>query len=145
MRRTIRVELTFAEANALVRVVAAGNASDGWGAVDEADKVNSSWAVKRIITLLDAKADETGEVLELAAKLRETKPKRGSIQDAVLRSLREYKSWTPGCGWLWDSASNTQRILESLVKRGDAIKVTSPRLGRDGNMHDITVYHPLPA
>lgn len=43
----------------------------------------------------------------------------GSTQAKVLRALREHGSWSYGCGWYWDTHSNTVRVLDSLVRRGD--------------------------
>jgi hypothetical protein len=45
--------------------------------------------------------------------------KLGEVQQGVLRSLREFGYWIPEhSGWVWDNTSGTQRVLESLVKRG---------------------------
>ncbi len=48
--------------------------------------------------------------------------KLGSVQESVLNSLREYGSWHRGGFWYWDTNSGTERIMESLVKRGVATK-----------------------
>jgi hypothetical protein len=42
----------------------------------------------------------------------------GSLQRNVLSSLIEYKGWQVRCGWVWDTQSNTKKILDSLVTRG---------------------------
>lgn len=45
----------------------------------------------------------------------------GKVQTGVLQSLRKFGSWTNlgiGSGWVWDSPSNTKKVLNSLVKRG---------------------------
>ena len=49
----------------------------------------------------------------------------GTIQADVLKSLQDHGYWSRvGCGWLWDTPSNTERIMESLVRRGLAAKTT---------------------
>jgi len=45
----------------------------------------------------------------------------GVNQRGVLNSLRDHGQWHkrfPGCGWVWDTPSNTKKILDTLVKRG---------------------------
>lgn len=45
----------------------------------------------------------------------------GDNQRGVLRSMINYGrngEWHASCGWYWGTHSGTQRILESLVKRG---------------------------
>jgi len=42
----------------------------------------------------------------------------GKNQQNLIDSLKEHDFWYNGCGWVWDTHSNTQRILDSLVKRG---------------------------
>jgi hypothetical protein len=44
----------------------------------------------------------------------------GRTQQAVLESLRSHNNgvWTPGCGWLWDTISGTERVMKSLERRG---------------------------
>lgn len=49
----------------------------------------------------------------------------GSTQRSMLKALKEHKGWSRGCGWLWDTHSNTVRILDSLVKRGLANFIVS--------------------
>ncbi len=52
----------------------------------------------------------------------------GCVQADVLKSLQEHGYWSRvGCGWLWDTWSNTERIMESLVRRGLATKTTEGR------------------
>lgn len=46
--------------------------------------------------------------------------KLGSVQQDVLTSLRSHGSWSLGCGWVWDTPSNTMRIMDSLVRAGYA-------------------------
>lgn len=53
----------------------------------------------------------------------ETKRPLGETQRDMLRSLVTHGGWRPGCGWLWDTVSNTKRILESLCKRGLAVNI----------------------
>ncbi len=48
-----------------------------------------------------------------------TKRKLGATQADVLRTLIDHRYWhAGGCGWVWTTERNTQRILDSLVKRG---------------------------
>lgn len=44
--------------------------------------------------------------------------KLGETQKQMLIALEEHGSWKRGCGWLWDTPSGTERILNSLVARG---------------------------
>jgi DNA-binding PadR family transcriptional regulator len=44
--------------------------------------------------------------------------KLGTVQLSVLESIAESGRWYRGCGWLWDTHSNTERVLKSLVRRG---------------------------
>lgn len=49
----------------------------------------------------------------------------GKTQLAVLRALRDHKTWHCngyGCGWTWSNKSETIRIMDSLVKAGFATK-----------------------
>jgi hypothetical protein len=51
--------------------------------------------------------------------------KLGEVQESVLACLKEHGSWSAGCGWMWETTSITERVLNSLVKRGlAATKVT---------------------
>lgn len=56
----------------------------------------------------------------------------GETQEAVLRALEEHEKWHERCGWVWNSASGTRRILESLYKR----KLVRRRPGP----HGVTYY-----
>jgi len=47
--------------------------------------------------------------------------KLGTTQQHVLNSLKEFGPY-PGGGWLWDTPSNTMRILESLHRRHLVVK-----------------------
>jgi hypothetical protein len=42
--------------------------------------------------------------------------KLGKVQQDVLASLKRHGSWHRRCGWLWDTVSHTERILNSLVR-----------------------------
>lgn len=44
----------------------------------------------------------------------------GPNQLGVIRGMqdRPLKGWYPGCGWLWGTYSGTERICQSLAKRG---------------------------
>ena len=46
--------------------------------------------------------------------------KLGKVQIEVLDSLIEFGIWSRRGlgGWLWDTPGNTDRVLDSLVKRG---------------------------
>lgn len=46
--------------------------------------------------------------------------KLGKVQQEVLASLKRHGSWHHHCGWLWDTPSNTQRLMDSLVRAGYA-------------------------
>ena len=49
----------------------------------------------------------------------------GSVQRGLLSSIREHGSWHNngmGCGWLWDTPSNTKKVLDTLVRR-DLVEV----------------------
>lgn len=49
-------------------------------------------------------------------------PKRplGSVQESVLAALKQHKLWHAGCGWLWSTPSETDKIMRSLVRAGVA-------------------------
>lgn len=49
-------------------------------------------------------------------------PKLGPTQQSIYQSLIRHGDWYPGCGWIWTNRSMTIRLLESLVRRGFAIK-----------------------
>jgi len=62
--------------------------------------------------------------------------KLGSTQKSVLRSLTQHSGfWHRGCGWLWDTYSGTERVLDSLVRRG--LVDRSLRESRLGYRYDI--------
>ncbi len=43
----------------------------------------------------------------------------GKTQKNILNSLERHGSWHGrGCGWVWDTHAGTERVLETLVKRG---------------------------
>lgn len=42
----------------------------------------------------------------------------GENQRSVLHALRRHGSYFKGCGWIWTNPSGTEKILDSLVKRG---------------------------
>lgn len=50
----------------------------------------------------------------------------GKTQEDVLRALRSHGSWSRGCGWCWDTRSGTERVLDSLVRRGLVVNGQSP-------------------
>jgi hypothetical protein len=51
----------------------------------------------------------------------------GIQQRTVLRSLIDHGSWTRGCGWKYGTPSQTIALLESLEKRGYALRLTAGR------------------
>lgn len=54
--------------------------------------------------------------------------KLGVNQQGVLESIRSHSYWIPDqSGWIWDTMSNTTKILESLVKRGLVTKRMATR------------------
>jgi hypothetical protein len=46
----------------------------------------------------------------------------GTIQVSMLAALKRHRSWYSGCGWLWDTVKGTERILDSLVRRGLVVR-----------------------
>jgi DNA-binding PadR family transcriptional regulator len=43
----------------------------------------------------------------------------GKVQINVLGSLESHRgTWWAGCGWYWDTYSGTNKLLQSLFKRG---------------------------
>lgn len=46
----------------------------------------------------------------------------GKNQRDVLWSLIDHGSWKRDGGWLWDTHSNTQRLMDNLVRRELATK-----------------------
>jgi len=58
--------------------------------------------------------------------------KLGRVQRGVLEALREHGSWGQYHGWLWDTASGTERRLKALVKRGlaEVVPDTDPPVYR---------------
>lgn len=56
----------------------------------------------------------------------------GETQQDVLRSLYKHarNEWYLGCGWLWDTPSNTTKIMNSLERRG-LVKIAPRWAGSD--------------
>jgi hypothetical protein len=71
--------------------------------------------------------------------------KLGKVQQDVLDSLRLHGAWSPDarCGWVWDSMSNTQRIMDSLVVRGVVKRCVVQDTRRPGNTR--VEYRPIRA
>lgn len=47
------------------------------------------------------------------------KPVRlGSVQRHMLSAMVRHKRWFRGCGWYWSSRGGTQKLCESLARRG---------------------------
>jgi hypothetical protein len=59
--------------------------------------------------------------------------KLGRIQELVLDALRRHGKWTSDytCGWTWNGAHRTGKIMESLVRKGYATKEATKVNGRD--------------
>lgn len=52
--------------------------------------------------------------------------KLGKNQESILRALVENRRWHAigfGCGWIWSTPRETERLLDTLVKRGLAKRV----------------------
>ena len=47
---------------------------------------------------------------------------QGRVQYQVYQALQEHGKWHRGCGWVWDTNYRTGLIMESLVRRGFAIR-----------------------
>lgn len=62
--------------------------------------------------------------------------KLGRIQQAVYAALRNHGSWSPECGWLWDTYSGTQRVMNTLVRAGYATST-------EGQGGSRILYHPI--
>lgn len=61
--------------------------------------------------------------------------KLGCTQMSVLEALVEHKGWMFNCGWLWDTPSHTEKLMEQLVARGFVKK--TPRKNAYGNTRDF--------
>jgi hypothetical protein len=68
----------------------------------------------------------------------------GKTQKAILRSMARAhasneasRTWYDGCGWVWTTAKETTKLMESLVRRGlvektvTHISATNTIYGRD--------------
>lgn len=69
----------------------------------------------------------------------------GRNQRSVLRSLAEHNGgeWSPGSGWYWKNPSTTERVLNSLVRRGlvdRCIYRRSRVTGRGEETYDFIVW-----
>jgi len=62
--------------------------------------------------------------------------KLGKIQKELLKSLKMHNYWHCACGWVWDTPSGTERILETLVRRG----LVSRKEERVNDRHTRMVY-----
>ena len=51
-------------------------------------------------------------------------------QEGALAMLQHWGYWSRRCGWMWDTISGTERLMETLVRRGLATKSVSKRTGR---------------
>jgi hypothetical protein len=68
--------------------------------------------------------------------------KLGKVQQNVYESLKRHGSWSLGCGWVWDTPSNTMRVMDSLVRAGYA-RTTRSILGTHRYPGTRMVYHPV--
>lgn len=50
--------------------------------------------------------------------------KLGKTQYEVLQTLVRKGVWFPGCGWTWDTVSGTTRIMDSLLMKDAAFKMS---------------------
>jgi hypothetical protein len=53
--------------------------------------------------------------------MKQKKP-LGRSQWGVLHALHRYKSFHQHCGWVWETKTETLRILASLIRRGFVTK-----------------------
>lgn len=60
----------------------------------------------------------------------------GKNQENLLGSLERHGHWSVAAGWVWDTPSNTRKILETLVKRGMVKKSTV--VGRPSGWLSVT-------
>jgi hypothetical protein len=66
--------------------------------------------------------------------------KLGRVQQDVYAALKLHGSWSLGCGWLWDTYSGTQRVMDSLVRAGYATSTE----GQGGSRIFYRPINPLP-
>jgi len=57
-------------------------------------------------------------------------PPLGKNQVAILQSLRRHGYWQKNAGWIWDTKSGTQKLMDGLVARG-LVKVEKTDDGHD--------------
>lgn len=63
----------------------------------------------------------------------------GDRQRAVLSELARHGRWEPGGGWIWNTYSETRRILDSLVRRGlVAVDERSTHRGGSYSVYTLT-------
>lgn len=67
-------------------------------------------------------------VAELPLRNRKPREQLTKLQRNVLGCLEKYGYWHPGCGWVWDNRSNTERVLKALIKHG-WVKKEKPQSG----------------
>lgn len=61
--------------------------------------------------------------------------KLGTVQRDVLAALKQHGSWSPDVyRWLWDTPSNTRRVMDSLVRAG-YVTVAEEQIAR--SMHHV--------
>jgi len=68
--------------------------------------------------------------------------KLGKTQEAILRALKQHKGWYRGAGWRWSSTGETERLLETLVKRGLVVAVEETFSPGVGPSYVTKVYRP---
>ncbi len=74
----------------------------------------------------------------------------GKTQQAILRSMTRAhrhneasREWYDGCGWVWTTAKETAKLMESLARRGLVKKKTihiSATSNIWGHSYDRTIY-----
>jgi hypothetical protein len=66
-------------------------------------------------------------------------PGIGKTQREILKCVLDHGCWYSGCGWLWTSYHETERLMESLAKRGLLVATTL----ETGKACEYTRYDPV--
>ena len=69
-----------------------------------------------------------------------TSVKIGKTQAAMLSALDRHGHWSRTAGWSWKNNSTTERLLESLVKRGLVEKFGLPLTRMNGSTFVVDAY-----
>jgi len=60
----------------------------------------------------------------------------GKIQKEIIRCMADHGAWHDrGCGWVWSTGRETEKILKSIETRG---LVSSSRRKRGGTVYILT-------